>query len=58
MAGKSRTMAEEDLRAFDPAPFPAVGPSAFHELSIEMLIRIFGGAGCQLGLRRVRYAYP
>ena len=26
MAGKSRPMAEEDLRAFDPIPFPAIGP--------------------------------
>ncbi len=26
MAGKSRPMAEEDLRAFDPVPFPAIGP--------------------------------
>ena len=26
MAGKSRPMADEDLRAFDPIPFPAIGP--------------------------------
>ncbi len=27
MAGKSRPMAEEDLRAFEPIPFPEIGPN-------------------------------